>query len=90
MEAIAAKTKKIIAETLGTEESIITPETNLYKDLGADSLDIVDVIVRLEKEFNVSIPDDKIDRMTPVQHFVEHFEKVKPIPAHYFTDKKAA
>ncbi len=90
MNAIAEKTKQIIADTLGVDPSLITPQTNLHKDLGADSLDVVDTIVRLEKEFNVTIPDDKIERMTHVHHFTEYFETVKPFPSHYLTNAKAA
>jgi acyl carrier protein len=90
METIAEKTTKIIADLLGEEQHTLTPETDLYKDLGADSLDVVDVIVTLEKEFGVAVPDEKIERMTKVKHFIDHFEKVRPIPAHYFQTTQAA
>ena len=90
MDAIAERTKKIIADMLGAEESEITPETDLYKHLGADSLDVVEVVVTLEKEFGVTIPDEKIERMTKVRHFTEHFEKVKAIPEAFYIEKAAA
>jgi acyl carrier protein len=90
MDAIAEKVKKVIADTLGANESALTPETDLYKDLGADSLDVVELIVNLEREFGVTIPDEKIERMTRVRNFIEHFEKVKPIPEAFYAQSKAA
>jgi len=90
MSAIAERTKQLIAETLGVDEAKITPETDLRKDLGADSLDVVDTIVRLEKEFGATIPDEKMERMTRVQHFVEYFETIKQIPLHDLISAKAA
>jgi len=90
MDAIAEKVKKIVADTLGTDESKLTPETDVYKHLGADSLDVVELVVNLERAFNVTIPDEKIERMTTMRHFIEHFEKVKPIPETYYLAGKAA
>ena len=90
MDAIAERTNKIIADTFGVELSTITPEADLQKDLGADSLDVVELVVNLEREFGVSIPDERLERMTRVKHFVEHVEKVKPIPESYYTASKAA
>ena len=75
MDAIAEKVKKIVADTLGANESTLTPETDLYRDLGADSLDVVELIVELEREFGVTIPDEKIERMRRLRNFTEHFEK---------------
>ncbi len=90
MDAIAEKVKKIVADTLGANESTLTPETDLYRDLGADSLDVVELIVELEREFGVTIPDEKIERMRRLRNFTEHFEKVKPIPEAFYTASKAA
>jgi acyl carrier protein len=90
MAAIAENVTKIIADTLGTEPYQLTPETDLMKDLGADSLDVVELVVNLEKEFKVTIPDEKIEGMTKVRHFTEHFEKVRPIPETYYTAVQAA
>lgn len=90
MTPTAEKVTKIIAETLGTDTSKIKPETNLVKDLGADSLDVVELVSILEKEFKVTIPDEKIERMKTVRHFTEHFEKVRPIPETYFAAMQAA
>ena len=90
MDAIAERTNRIIADTFGVEPSTITPEADLQKDLGADSLDVVELVVNLEREFGVSIPDERLERMTRVKHFIEHFEKVKPIPESYYATTKAA
>jgi acyl carrier protein len=90
MDAIAEKVKKIIADTLGADESAIKPETDVYKHLGADSLDVVELVVNLEREFNVTVPDEKIERMITVRQFTEHFEKVKPIPEAFYVAGKAA
>ena len=90
MDAIAQKTKQIIADSLGVDVSAITHETRLVRDLGADSLDVVETVVMLEKAFNVTIPDERIDRMTTVGHFIEHFEKVRPIPEAFVYGSKAA
>jgi acyl carrier protein len=90
MSAISEKTKKIIADTLGVNETALTPETDLIKDLGADSLDVVELVSILEKEFKVSIPDEKIERMKKVNHFTEHFEKVRPFPDSYYYATNAA
>ena len=80
METIAEKTKRIITDTLGLEQNVLSNDSDLHKDLGADSLDVVDLVMRLEKEFKVSIPDEKLERMNKVSHFIEYFEKVSPIP----------
>ena len=90
MTAISERTKRIIADTLGVNETDLTPETDLIKDLGADSLDVVELVSILEQEFKVSIPDEKIERMKKVSHFIEYFEKVRPIPESYYYAMKAA
>lgn len=90
MDTIATKTKTLIADTLGVEEHIITPETDLIRELGADSLDVVELTVILEKEFGVTIPDEKLEHMRKVRHFTEYFEKVRPIPVGEYYGLKAA
>jgi acyl carrier protein len=57
MSNIAERVKKIIVDKLGVEESQVTPEASFTNDLGADSLDTVELIMEFEKEFNISIPD---------------------------------
>ena len=59
MSDIASKVKDIIIDKLGVEESEVTPEASFTNDLGADSLDTVELIMEFEKEFNISIPDDQ-------------------------------
>jgi len=90
MSAISERTKKVIADTLGVNEAALTPETDLIKDLGADSLDVVELVSILETEFKVSIPDEKIERMKKVSHFIEYFETVRPIPDSYYYAMNAA
>ena len=63
MSEIATKVKAIIVDKLGVDEKDVTPEASFTNDLGADSLDTVELIMELEKEFNVSIPDRKSTRL---------------------------
>ncbi len=77
METIAEKTQRIIADTLGVEKNMLTRDTDLLKDLGADSLDVVDTVMILEKEFKTSIPDEKVERMHKVGQFIDYFEATK-------------
>ena len=63
MSEIAEKVKAIIIDKLGVEESEVTPEASFTNDLGADSLDTVELIMEFEKEFNVSIPDDQAENI---------------------------
>jgi acyl carrier protein len=66
MSTIADKVKSIIVEKLGVEVSEVTPEASFTNDLGADSLDTVELIMEFEKEFNVSIPDDQAENIQTV------------------------
>lgn len=69
--------RDIIAEQLGAEASDITPETNLMKDLEADSLDAVEIIMAIEDTFGVEIPDDQAERFQLVKNLVEYVEENK-------------
>ena len=60
MSDIDTRVKEIIIKKLGVDESEVTPEASLKNDLGADFLDIVELIMKFEKEFNIGIPDDQI------------------------------
>ena len=60
MSDIDKRVKEIIIKKLGVDESEVTPEASFKNDLGADSLDIVELILKFEKEFNIGIPDDQI------------------------------
>ena len=68
------KVKKILVEQLDVEESAITPESSIIDDLGADSLDIVDMVMSLEEEFDVEIPDEEIESMKTVGDIVKFIE----------------
>ena len=74
MSEIASKVKGIIVDKLGVEESEVTPEASFTNDLGADSLDTVELIMEFEKEFNTSIPDDQAENITTVGQAVAYLE----------------
>ena len=71
------KIKAILAEQFDVEEDKITPETNIAEDLGADSLDVVDLLMTLEDEYGVTIPDDQIDQVKTVKQVADLIEKCK-------------
>ena len=66
MSQIAEKVRKIIIDKLGVDESEVTNEASFTNDLGADSLDTVELIMEFEKEFDVSIPDDQAEKIQTV------------------------
>ena len=68
------KVKKIIVEQLGVEEDEITMESSFIDDLGADSLDIVELIMALEEEFELEIPDSEAEKITTVGDAVEYIK----------------
>ena len=75
MSDIASRVKKIIIDKLGVDESEVTPEASFTNDLGADSLDTVELIMEFEKEFNISIPDDQAESITTVGEAIDYLEK---------------
>jgi acyl carrier protein len=75
MSEVAQKVKKIIIDKLGVEESEVTPEASFTNDLGADSLDTVELIMEFEKEFNISIPDDQAESITTVGQAITYLEE---------------
>jgi acyl carrier protein len=75
MSDIASKVKSIIVEKLGVDESEVTPEASFTNDLGADSLDTVELIMEFEKEFNVSIPDEQAENITTVGQAIAYLEE---------------
>ncbi len=74
MADIASEVKKIIVEKLGVEESEVKPEASFTNDLGADSLDTVELIMEFEKAFNISIPDDKAETIATVGDAIKYIE----------------
>lgn len=75
MSEIEAKVKAIIVDKLGVDEAEVKPESSFANDLGADSLDTVELIMEFEKEFNVSIPDDKAETISTVADAVSYIEE---------------
>ncbi|MDR1678907.1 MAG: acyl carrier protein [Prevotellaceae bacterium] len=76
MSEVASKVKAIIVDKLGVEESEVTNEASFTNDLGADSLDTVELIMEFEKEFGISIPDDQAEKITTVGDAIAHIEAV--------------
>lgn len=75
MSEIAEKVKGIIIDKLGVEESEVSPEASFTNDLGADSLDTVELIMEFEKEFNLSIPDDQAENISTVGQAITYLEE---------------
>ena len=75
MAEIEAKVKAIIVDKLGVEESQVTNDANFQTDLGADSLDTVEMIMEFEKEFNITIPDEDTQKISTVGDAVAYIEK---------------
>ena len=75
MSEIASRVKAIIVDKLGVEESEVTTEASFTNDLGADSLDTVELIMEFEKEFGISIPDDQAEKITTVGDAIAYIEE---------------
>jgi acyl carrier protein len=73
--AVSEKIKSIIAEQLGVKAEEVTPQASFIDDLGADSLDTVELIMALEEEFNVEIPDEDAEKMTTVGDAIRYIEE---------------
>ena len=71
------KIRAILCEQLDVEESAVTMESNIAEDLGADSLDVVDLLMSLEDEFSVEIPDEEIENIKTVGNLVNYIENNK-------------
>ena len=72
--SILDKVKEVIIDKLGVEEDKIVPEASFVDDLGADSLDTVELIMQLEEEFGIEIPDEDAEKMTTVKSVVDYIE----------------
>jgi acyl carrier protein len=77
MSDIAQKVKQIIVDKLGVDESEVTNEASFTNDLGADSLDTVELIMEFEKEFDVSIPDEQAENIQTVGAAVDYLTSQK-------------
>ncbi|MGL4597361.1 MAG: acyl carrier protein [Bacteroidia bacterium] len=74
MSEIATKVKAIIVDKLGVDEKEVTEAASFTNDLGADSLDTVELIMEFEKEFNIAIPDDQAEKITTVAEAIKYIE----------------
>ncbi|MEK6744170.1 MAG: acyl carrier protein [Nitrospirota bacterium] len=74
MADVEAKVKKIISEQLGVPESDVKPEASFVNDLGADSLDTVELVMALEEEFSVEIPDEDAEKIATVQNAIDYIK----------------
>ncbi len=69
------RVKKVVAEQLDRDPEEVTPEASFVEDLGADSLDQVELIMALEEEFDIEIPDEDAETIRTVQHAVDYIDK---------------
>lgn len=74
MSDIAERVKKIVVEHLGVDEAKVTEEASFVDDLGADSLDTVELVMAFEEEFGVEIPDDAAEKITTVKDAIEYIK----------------
>ena len=74
MSSVEDRVKKIVVEQLGVSEDQVTPDASFVDDLGADSLDTVDLVMALEEEFDAEIPDDEAEKITTVKQAVEFIQ----------------
>ena len=72
--SIADKVKNIIVEHLGVNEEQVTPEAKFIEDLGADSLDTVELVMAFEEEFSIEVPDEEAEKLTSVGDVVRYIE----------------
>ena len=77
MSSIEDRVKKIVVEQLGVSEDQVTPDASFVDDLGADSLDTVELVMELEEEFDINIPDDEAENIQKVGQAIDFIEKAK-------------
>ncbi|MCS6979115.1 MAG: acyl carrier protein [Flavobacteriales bacterium] len=75
MSDIAAKVKAIIVDKLGVDEAEVTENASFTNDLGADSLDTVELIMEFEREFGITIPDDQAEKISTVGEAIKYIEE---------------
>ena len=76
-DSIEVRVKEIIVNELGVEAEKVTPEASFVEDLGADSLDTVELVMALEEEFETEIPDEEAEKITTVQNAIDYVNKAK-------------
>ena len=74
---IFEKVKELVAEQLGISQDTIKMESNILEDLGADSLDVIEMLMTLEEEYGITIPDEQISQVKTIGQIVELIEKLK-------------
>ncbi len=72
MSTVEERVKQIVVEQLGVKEDEVTPDASFVDDLGADSLDTVELVMALEEEFNCEIPDEEAEKITTVQQAMDY------------------
>ena len=77
MAAVQDRVIDIVAEQLGVDKEKVTPDTSFVNDLGADSLDTVELVMELEEEFDISIPDEEAEKIQTVGQAIEFIEKAQ-------------
>ncbi len=75
MEYVAAKIKSILVDKLGLAETEVTPDANLRKDLGIDSLDYAELVMEFEQAFDIRIPDDDVEQLATVAAAIKYVQK---------------
>lgn len=76
MSSVEERVRKIVVEQLGVKEEEVTPEASFVDDLGADSLDTVELVMELEEEFDITIPDDAAEKIQTVGQAIEYIENL--------------
>ena len=74
MSSVEERVKKIVVEQLGVKEEEVTPNASFVDDLGADSLDTVELVMALEEEFELEIPDEEAEKITTIQQAIDYIE----------------
>ena len=74
MSTVEERVRKIVVEQLGVKEEALSTNAKFVEDLGADSLDTVELVMALEEEFETEIPDEKAEKITTIQEAINHIE----------------
>ncbi len=75
MSDVSERVKKIVVEHLGVDESKVTPSASFIDDLGADSLDTVELVMAFEEEFGIEIPDEDAEKITTIQRAIDYIKE---------------